>query len=187
MTERADPRDSGFREGSIYREKLFERYNFCNKYIKDKIVLDIPCGVGWGTSLLKGAKKIYGVDISQEAIDYGQKHYKDIKFKIGNMVDIPFENNHFDIVICLEGYEHISRESQSDFLKEAKRVLKKKGLIIITTPLLGENGRSTGNPYHIHEPSWKEANAVFLSNFKKCSCEIISGPDSKELKFIGKK
>jgi hypothetical protein len=32
-----------------FKNNLRKRYSFCNKYVKDKNVLDIPCGMGWGT------------------------------------------------------------------------------------------------------------------------------------------
>ena len=107
MAERADPRIEGFKEGSIYRDCLFERYEFCNKYIKDKIIMDIPCGVGWGTSLLKGANELIGVDISEEALSFAKETYKEIEFKQGSMTSIPSENLSIEVLICLEGYEHI--------------------------------------------------------------------------------
>lgn len=51
MAERAHPKDPGFKDrffGLIknkYKKKLYERYNFCNEYIRGKKCLDIPCGV----------------------------------------------------------------------------------------------------------------------------------------------
>ncbi len=73
MAERAHPEDPGFKDKMLglkenrYKKKLYDRYKFCNNFINGKSVLDIPCGVGWGTSLLKKAKSIIGIDISSEA------------------------------------------------------------------------------------------------------------------------
>jgi len=187
MAERADPRIPGFREGSKYRRKLFERYAFCNDYVENKITLDIPCGVGWGTSLLKGASDLHGVDIDKKSIDYANKTYDNINFLTGNLIKIPYVNEFFDIVVCLEGYEHITKRDQIIFIKEANRVMKEGGLIIITTPILTDKGLSTGNPFHLHEPSKKEAQDIFDKSFNTVKMDIIKGPDSEEIRFVGKK
>ena len=67
MSERAHPDDPGFKDrfrvekmfGFIpvrrkvmnpYREALFWRYSLVNSLCAGKRVLDIPCGMGWGTS-----------------------------------------------------------------------------------------------------------------------------------------
>ena len=53
---------------NLYRKAFFWRYKIAAKYCPDKVVLDVPCGMGWGTSLLKEAKEVHGVDISEDAI-----------------------------------------------------------------------------------------------------------------------
>lgn len=103
--ERAHPDHPGFREKSPYRKKLFERYQFCNQFIKEWMtVLDVPCGVGWGTSLFDKCRRLYGLDISNEAIKFATEHYhKDhIKFVCGDMTKMPFSIYQFDMVICLD-------------------------------------------------------------------------------------
>ncbi len=128
MSERAHPDDPGFKDvlfgliKSRYKKKLYERYNFCNKHIKGKHVVDIPCGVGWGTDLLKKAAFISGIDISKEAINYAKKHYENHnkKFYTGDMDSIPLKDNIADVVICLEGFEHVSKGIGAKFIEESK-------------------------------------------------------------------
>ena len=98
MSERAHPEDPGFHEGSPYRENLYKRYTFANTYTKGKDVLDVPCGVGWGTSLLS-AKCVAGIDISKEAVDYAKKHYLGIDFLVGNMANIHFKDKRIDVLV----------------------------------------------------------------------------------------
>lgn len=192
MAERAHPEENGFRDkcfGLIknkYKKKLYERYNFCNRYIKKKVVLDIPCGVGWGTSLLKGATSITGIDISEEAIDYAKKHYerKNRKFIAGNMDSICLEENSIEILICLEGFEHISREIGKKFISESKRILKFNGLLIMTCPVLNKYGKASGNPYHLCEYPENELIEMLNKNFRILSLERIKGPDSPEYRAI---
>jgi 2-polyprenyl-3-methyl-5-hydroxy-6-metoxy-1,4-benzoquinol methylase len=45
---------------------------------------------------------------------------------------LPFENDFFDAIVCIDGIEHLER--QYDFTKECRRTLKPGGSIIISTP-----------------------------------------------------
>ena len=64
-------------DGQIAAEHL-NRYFFASQIIpfKGKVVLDIASGAGYGSNLLaKKAQFVFGVDISQEAIDYASANY----------------------------------------------------------------------------------------------------------------
>jgi ubiquinone/menaquinone biosynthesis C-methylase UbiE len=192
MAERAHPDLPGFKDKwfglkkSVYKQRLFDRYRFCNRFVKGKIVLEIPCGVGWGTSLLKGARKIHAVDISEEAVEYAKKNFNrpNVVYQTGDMSAIPFENAHFDLIICLEGFEHVRKEIALKFLEESRRVLKPEGLLIMTVPIL-TNGRHSGNPYHLFEPSLEELQDILAARFKLRHFEVFQGPDSEIVKFVG--
>ena len=192
MAERAHPEELGFKDRwfglkrSKYKKKLYERYKFTNKFIKVKKVLDIPCGVGWGTSLLKKADFIIGIDISKEAINYAKKHYekKNREFYVGNMQSIPLEDDSIDVVICLEGFEHVSKDIGVRFIEESKRVLKPDGLLIMTCPVLSEYGRPTGNPYHLSEYPEYELIEMLNKNFRILYLERIKGPDGPEYRIV---
>jgi len=48
-----------------------ERYKFALNYVKDKRVLDIACGTGYGSAMLLlecKAKEVFGVDIDKNTI-----------------------------------------------------------------------------------------------------------------------
>ena len=159
MAERAHPDDTGFKDKFFglkknpYREALKRRYAYCNPYIQGKIVIDIPCGTGWGTSMLKGYKRITGIDNSAEAVEFAKKRYPifNMAFMVGSMEKIDLDDSSIDVVICLEGFEHVEKEVGLQFLAETKRILRDKGLIIMTSPVLDENGNGSGNPYHLCE------------------------------------
>lgn len=192
MAERAHPKDPGFKRklfGLIenpYRKKFFERYKFCNKYIKKKVVLDIPCGVGWGTSLLKNANYVIGVDISREAIQYAQEYYGNNKrkFIVSDMKSIPLIDNSIDVALCLEGIEHVSREVGRIFMIELKRVIKKNGLLIITCPIIDEFGKSTNNPFHLYEYPEKEFIELLSCFFRILNLDWIKGPEGPEYRAV---
>jgi len=134
---------------SIYGEHI-ARYEAAQDIVKDKIVLDIACGSGYGTSLLsKYAKRITGVDISNDAVNFANKEYcgDNIIFKKSNGKTIPFEDDSFDVVTSFETIEHINE--YEFFMAEIKRVLKPNGLFILSTPNKLEF--SQGNHFHVHE------------------------------------
>ena len=100
-------------------------------FIKGKKVLDIGCGEG--NLLKKDRDNIYGVDINKTIVEKLQK--EGLKVKFGDVSDLPFEDNFFDVINCSNVIEHLfSAEAYKMFL-EMERVLKKNGIIILVTPM----------------------------------------------------
>lgn len=168
MEERACPDDPGFRDRwvfhrykkiipvialkrSPYRREFFWRYNWVKRYCRGQDVLDIPCGMGWGASMLRHSKSIVGVDIYPDAIYEARRRYGNVAhFHIGDMKKLDFANNSFDVVVCLEGIEHVSADVGQSFLKEVNRILKPSGKLFLSSPHCRAGGHS-GNKFHIHE------------------------------------
>ena len=189
MAERAHPEDPAFQDRRVWRRRLkglipwpqfvrspwkkglIARYKFCQCYAAGKRVLDIPCGVGWGTSLLQGTHQLVGVDLSQEAIEYARSHYSDkANFMVGDMRQLPFADESFDLVICLEGIEHVPVDVGKQFIREAKRVLLPSGQIIVTNPL--PDPKRLPNPYHVYEYKFEELRALLEPWFRTKLCDI---------------
>lgn len=100
-------------------------------------ILDIGIGYGYLEELIIKHKLqlyLYGIDISNRAVDLARRKYKGI-FKVANIRKIPFRRNHFNCVIALDVLEHIFENELSNALLEVKRVLKKDGKLIISVPL----------------------------------------------------
>ncbi len=184
MAERAHPEDPNYR-GTIYEEKLIERYSFCLPYVAGKRVLDVPCGTGWGTSLLKNCDILVGVDSVFSAVSYGKEHYCNSSFLAGFMQALPFSNDTFDVVICLEGFEHVYRSQALQFLKESQRVLKEGGLLLMTIPLRNNNKHSL-NYYYKYEYELEDIQQILKNCFSIEKIDIVSGPEGREIQFIGK-
>jgi ubiquinone/menaquinone biosynthesis C-methylase UbiE len=122
-------------------------------------VLDLGCGNGALWQILKDRGVEYiGVDNSKELIEIAEKLYlhphtkqgqvaegdqdNEVspcygvgarpKFQQADALNLPFPENSFDTVYCIGVFHHIpSKEIQLRFLKEAKRVLKSNGRLIL--------------------------------------------------------
>lgn len=141
------------------------RYKTAAPFVENKIVLDIACGSGYGTKLMSAeAKKVYGVDIDETAINYAKSNYAadNIIYKKGNGASIPLEDNSVDTVVSYETIEHIT--DYKKFLAEIKRVLKPDGCLILSTP--NDEEYPKGNHFHYHEFKRKEL-ATLLKNYFK--------------------
>lgn len=106
-------------------------------YKTERDILDLGCGKG---ELLKQIEvrlnsykidkkfKISGLDISPNMIEKA-KNNSEIEFKVGDSEDIPFAENTFQVITCLNSFHHY--ENPDKVLKEIHRVLKNEGKIII--------------------------------------------------------
>ncbi len=116
------------------------RYEFAVEYLKKKdglIILDAACGTGYGSDILRRLKPKYiiGLDICPETIEYANKKYGSRKcvFKIADITNMSrFDNGMFSAVVSFETIEHIGQPII--FLENINRVLKKEGILIISTP-----------------------------------------------------
>jgi 2-polyprenyl-3-methyl-5-hydroxy-6-metoxy-1,4-benzoquinol methylase len=64
------------RTGQIQPEHV-HRYLLAREYAKDKDVLDIACGEGFGSAILaKTARSVTGVDIASEAVEHAAARYR---------------------------------------------------------------------------------------------------------------
>lgn len=100
-----------------------------------KDILDIGCGTGETLSFMKTIfprTKLYGVDASRQAVKYTKQ--RGHAAKVADALDLPFPAKSFDAVLLLDVIEHI--KDDVSVIKEAKRVLKPGGVIVITVPAL---------------------------------------------------
>lgn len=149
-----------------YRKEFFWRYRWANKLSNNKNILEIPCGLGYGTNLLDKAKIIIAADIDYVSVKEAllNRGNKNQSYFVGNMSSLSFPNSYFDLICCLEGIEHISVESGKSFIKECHRVLKPNGTLLLSSPY-ATNRDHSGNPYHLHEYSPREMKLLLTKYF----------------------
>lgn len=132
------------------------RYLSAKNYVSGKRVLDVACGEGYGSKLLKdwGAKEVVGVDISGEAIAKAKETFGTqggITFLQHTCETLPFDADSFDVIVSFETIEHVDNPER--FLREIARVLRFNGTAVISCPndyAYEEHVENFTNPYHKH-------------------------------------
>lgn len=108
--------------------------NLLKEQERSKKILDLGCGDGQISKRIKDLGfEVYGFDFSKKNLRLAKK--KGIKVKFGDLnKKIPYKKESFDIIFAGEIIEHIYDTKK--LLAEIKRILKKEGILIITTPNL---------------------------------------------------
>jgi ubiquinone/menaquinone biosynthesis C-methylase UbiE len=155
------------------------RYEFALTKISGGKVLDMGCGIGYGSVVLLGKCSEY------VGFDYhpSRKLRADAEFSNPKSTFIthsanepfPFEDNSFDNAVCFEAIEHIEKDYFA--ISEIYRVLKSGGVFVASTPMKrGEKGR-----YHIREYTVEEFKALISSKFSKV--DYYGQPYSSDFKL----
>ncbi|MFC1924391.1 methyltransferase domain-containing protein [Chloroflexota bacterium] len=152
------------------QQRCANRYAFASKYVCDKVVLDIACGPGLGTSqfLKSGANIVIGGDISLYALKQAIKLCGKNVFLLTSAENLPFKDESVDTVVSLETIEHL--KSPEHFLSECIRVLRPTGTLICSTPnkkALSPFFSNPGNPYHVREYYPSELASMFSRYFSE--------------------
>jgi 2-polyprenyl-3-methyl-5-hydroxy-6-metoxy-1,4-benzoquinol methylase len=127
--------------------KIVGKYKIAGKF------LDVGCNCG---ILVKEAIKrgyvAFGIDFSLKAIEAGGEKFN-IKDRLfcGSIKDLDFKENSFDIITYIHVLEHI--EGLSAELKDAYRILKPRGLLVIEVPNFESIWRKVlGNKWYAFSP-----------------------------------
>ncbi|MGL5941984.1 MAG: methyltransferase domain-containing protein [Waterburya sp.] len=123
----------------------------CDQNQKPQNIIDVGCGIGGSTLYLakKFGSQATGITLSpvQAARATERASQADletqVRFEVANALDMPFEDETFDLVWSLESGEHMPDKTK--FLEECYRVLKPGGKIIFATWCHRETNSLAGN------------------------------------------
>jgi GT2 family glycosyltransferase/ubiquinone/menaquinone biosynthesis C-methylase UbiE/glycosyltransferase involved in cell wall biosynthesis len=154
-------------QGKI-RLEHYHRYTITLDAVKEKDVLDVACGEGYGSFLMADvARSVAGVDISNEVIDHASATYKkpNLVFYQGSAINLNFADASFDVVVSFETIEHLAEQTQ--MLAEIKRVLRPDGLLVISSPNRPIYSEESGehNEFHVKELDFNEFDELLKTQF----------------------
>lgn len=137
MAERLTFRDNSIPHGSLLVSKHLSRYLLVREQCRGLRVLDIACGDGHGSALLRswGASEVVGVDISPEAV-------RNARTLFGQTAGLTFVESdatrggelgslgQFDLIVCFETIEHVV--DVEGLLTGLSQLKKPQGAIVIS-------------------------------------------------------
>ena len=117
-----------------YRDLFIYNRMFGGIQLENMDVLDAMCGMGTTSQYLVNKKaKVTGIDISEELLKISKKNVPAAQYVKGSVLDMPFENEQFDIVSIVGGLHHL-HPKMNEGINEILRVLKPNGLLICMEP-----------------------------------------------------
>lgn len=157
--------------GPVMLEHL-HRYAMVVDIVRNKTVLDIACGEGYGAALMaSSAASVVGADADAGTIAEAAKKYRqpNLNFQQADITSLPFKDASFDAIVCFETLEHVAEHDA--VLTELKRVLKPDGFLIISTPNREEysDKREFSNPFHVKELTVEEFKQLIQHHFTHSS------------------
>jgi SAM-dependent methyltransferase len=160
--ERIVPEETGAGILAIH----LKRYEFARPWCENADVLDAACGVGYGSAYLGDfARRVIGVDLSEEAIAYARGRYarQNVEFRRGDLLELDLPDETFDAVCSFETIEHLSDGER--FLAHVARVLRGDGVLVVSTPQAPETTLRPANPHHRIEFSRADFEALLRRFF----------------------
>jgi ubiquinone/menaquinone biosynthesis C-methylase UbiE len=132
--------DSFLRLVTIGRERTLREMTVTLAQIKpgDK-VLEVGCGTGTLSMAAKArvgpSGEVYGIDAAPEMIEVARKKVSqanvDVVFRVGQIENISFPNNQFDVVLCSFMIFVITDDMRRKGFLEIRRVLKPNGQLLV--------------------------------------------------------
>lgn len=117
---------------SLQYQSLESFEKFIKYILSTDSIVEIGCGNGKNMLRLKnlGYKFVKGCDKSEEFIGICKSN--NLNVIDGNIIDLPYQNNEFDITLCIEVLHHLETiELRIKAIEELIRITKNGGLIFI--------------------------------------------------------
>jgi len=134
-------------------------------------LIDVGCGrgiVGAMTRIYRTPKRLVGVDIFQEYVDFCKKYtiYDELHCLDLRKTPLPFHDQEFCVATCIETIEHLPKKQGEQLLKELQRIAD---TVIVSTPssfFKQPKSHTEHNPHQEHVSKWT------VEDFKKKGYEV---------------
>lgn len=148
-----------------------QRYRFAAGLFKlGDTILDAASGRGYGSGMMgKFGFNVLGVDLKNAfAKEAKEKYGSQAQFGVANVIRLPLAADSVDGVTAFEITEHLTRQDQPSFIEEIARILRERGVAVISIPHRYSD-RLTGNVFHLYEPSPEELKTMI----KEAGLELV--------------
>ena len=139
-------------------------YRFARQHVKGKVVADIgQQDVGYGSRLLaQSAESVTALSTLPKALELASGVYSapNVSYRRANLPELPLSQGYFDVVVALGVIEEL--QSPEELVREAKRVLKEEGVLIVS---------ALDRQTNTNERNRLETNALYVPEFR----EILEG------------
>ncbi len=142
------------------------------------VVLDAGCGTGQHARYLaEVASNVVGIDIDSARIAIAQEYCQDLdnaSFEVGSVTKLPFEDASFDLVLLAQVLHHLGgedvhsaetstslREQCERAIREAKRVLKPGGRLVLVTTSREQRRQAYWHFNLFPESAWERLDSVW--------------------------
>lgn len=151
----------------------YHRYFLAREICRDKDVLDIASGEGYGSAFLaQVARSVVGVELNAEVAAHAGRAYSrsNLRFVGGDVRCIPLRDASVDVIVSFETIEHVYEHDA--LLAEMRRILRPNGILIISTPDRDTYSPSSSpaNPFHVHELTKEEFTTTLRRTFQHVEC-----------------
>jgi len=144
-----DALDPGDATGLATLALHLERYRFAARLLPPGRVLDLACGVGYGTALLaeRGDVEVLGVDLSTSAIGHARARHAGPRREFRVADALAFEDARgFDAIVSLETIEHVGEPGR--LIERLAALIRPGGVLVASVPTTPSVDL---NPHHLHD------------------------------------
>lgn len=102
-------------------------------------ILEIGCGIGnisWRLSRHWPRSYVYGIDISPKSIYIAERLFeaKNLTFLEHDVSENSFPDEEFDLIVLIDVYEHIAKDSRPDFHYKLKKAITPNSRLFLSCP-----------------------------------------------------
>ncbi len=113
---------------------------FFNEYLVNRDITSLNylvAGCGWGREMAYLTEKkispnnIVGIDMSKPLVSKGAQLFPEFNYIVGDISQIPLNDQTQDVIISSMVTQYLDRQHLSNFISEARRLVKPSGLLFI--------------------------------------------------------
>jgi 2-polyprenyl-3-methyl-5-hydroxy-6-metoxy-1,4-benzoquinol methylase len=182
---------------NFHKIEYITNIHYIEKYCpQNSVILDACAGTGrYAFYLARNGHKVTAGDIVPSHVENIKSKNKENNLltgiKINNVLDMDFQDNSFDVVLCMGALYHLkTKDERHKAVNECTRILKTKGIIILSyinkyaQMLL--DAKKGGRYFKESYDNYKgKGGNIFIGASPKEIKELTEGNNIKEIKNIG--